>query len=262
MVLTRLPFFCLTMYLLYLDGAGSVGNPSEQHYILSGIAIFERQIHWLNQSLEAVVKQTEHPHPEELELHGNEILNGRGWWRKGLSGKNERRKVIRHALAAARSLQGSWALFGVVVDKIERSPEDPVEYAFEQLCNRFDRYLVRMHRSGNKQRGLLILDKTSRETRLQNLSTEFRKEGHRWGYTRNIADVPFFVDSAATRVIQYADLVAYAMWRKFEMGDDEFFNVISDLFDAEGPSIHGLHHFKNKEELCDCPACGGYLPLT
>ena len=73
-----------------------------------------------------------------------------------------------------------------------------------------------------------------------------------------MADVPLFVDSRATRIIQYADLVAYALWRKFEKGDDEFFDVISDAFDREGGVVHGLHHFKDPQHSCDCPGC---LPL-
>ena len=95
----------------------------------------------------------------------------------------------------------------------------------------------------------------NKKTRLQSLALEFRTVGHRWGVTRNLVDVPLFVDSRATRIIQYADLVAYAMWRKFEKGDDEFFNVIAGDFDSEGRVVHGLHHFKNFSDSCDCPAC-------
>ena len=70
-----------------------------------------------------------------------------------------------------------------------------------------------------------------------------------------MVDVPFFVDSKATRGIQYADLVAYALWRKFERGDTEFFDVIANWFDSEGGVMHGLHHYRNRNDLCDCPSC-------
>lgn len=263
MVLARPPFSLVarrrgqTVYALYLDDAGSVGNPAEKHFILAGICLFERQIHWLQDELDRVARTTTHHSPETLELHGNQILAGRNWWRS--VPKDERRRVIRHGLAAARALKGDWCLFGVVIDKQERAPEDPIEYAFEQLCNRFDRYLMRKHRQGNSQKGIIVLDKSTRETRLQSLATEFKTTGHRWGTTKNIADVPFFVDSRATRLIQYADLVSYALWQKFEKGDGEFFDVISDSFDAEGGVVHGLHHFKNRQTYCDCPACAPTL---
>ena len=51
------------------------------------------------------------------------------------------------------------------------------------------------------------------------------------------------------------------MWRKFEKGDGEFFKAIADSFDQEGGIVHGLHHFKDPNELCDCPACARF-PLT
>jgi hypothetical protein len=168
----------------------------------------------------------------------------------------ERRSVIVDILLTARTLRGEWELFGVVVDKSALSPDDAIEYAFEQICSRFDQFLARLHRNGNNQRGLIILDKSSQETRLQSLATEFRTLGHRWGVTRNLVDVPLFVDSKATRLIQYADLVSYAIWRKFEQGDTEFFDVISDFFDREGGAVHGLHHYRNQyDNPCDCPGC-------
>lgn len=241
------------MYILYLDDAGSVGNPRESHFVLAGICVFERQVYFLSRELEKIAASTGHADPANLELHGNPIQAGRKFWRK--MEKQERRRIVRHGLAAARALQGHWALFGAVVDKNERSPEDPVEYAFEQLCNRFDRFLHRRHRAWDKQKGLVVLDKSTRETRLQSLATEFRDTGHRWGVLRHLVDVPFFVDSKATRAIQYADLAAYALWRKFEKGDTEFFDVISDSFDREGRVVHGLHHYKERGTLCDCPAC-------
>ncbi len=76
----------------------------------------------------------------------------------------------------------------------------------------------------------------------------------------NLVDVPFFVDSRAARLIQYADLVSYALWRKFEPGDDEFFDAISNFFDREGSIVHGLHHFRDRADPCDCPGCGPRLP--
>ena len=194
---------------------------------------------------------------QPLELHGNQILSGSGRWRTLKLSKEKRRHAIRTGLETpGRLVPNQWGLFGVVVDKHALSPRDPIEYAFEQLCYRFDLFLTRLHHQGNTQRGLIILDKSAQETRLQSLASEFRTRGQgRRGVVRNLADVPLFVDSRATRCIQYADLVAYAMWRKFEKGDDEFFDVIANSFDSEGGVVHGLHHFKRFDDPCDCPAC-------
>jgi hypothetical protein len=242
------------MYLLYLDDAGSVQAADQRHFVLAGICVFERQVHFLTKELDALAARIFPPAPYELEFHGSHMLPGKGVWRQ-FRDREQRRTFVRHALATSRSLKGNWALFGVVVDKAEVSPEDPIEFAFEQLCVRFDAFLKRKFRSGDKQRGLIVLDKSTRETRLQSLAIEFARSGHRYGILHSLADVPMFVDSAATRMVQYADLVAYALWQKFERGDDEFLRVIEDAFDREGGVVHGLLHKKTPGLLCDCPYC-------
>jgi len=240
------------MHLLYLDDAGSPANPDDKHFVLAGVAMFERQAHWLQIAMDDLASDLAErlgsSAPERLEFHGNPIRKGNGWWRKMRPA--ERRAVIVEALRTAQKLRGEWGLFGVVVGKCatELGDRDPIEYAFEQICSRFDNFLKRLHHSGNSQRGLIILDKSSQETRLQTLATEFRTLGHSWGVAHNLADVPLFVDSKATRCIQYADLVAYAMWRKFEHNDSEFFDAISGRFDSEGGIVHGLRHYRNPND--------------
>lgn len=209
------------MFLLYLDDAGSVGSRDERHFVLSGICLFERQVYHINKALDELAERICPDQPGKLEFHGSHMLPGKGFWRS-IRSKEDRRKNIRHALATCRELQGTWGLFGVVVEKSAVSPEDPIEFAFEQICARFDSFLKRQYRQKNNQRGLMILDKSTRETRLQSLATEFRNDGHRYGVLRNLADVPMFVDSNATRLIQFADLVSYALWQRFERNDPEF----------------------------------------
>lgn len=250
--LTRLP--TNIMYILYVDDAGSVGNHEERYFVLGGIALFERHIEHLEYALEGVAAGTGLPEPTTPEFHGNQILPGTKRWR-AVRGVEARRRLIAEALDATAALQGKWALFGAVIHKAAVSPRDPAEYAFEQLCSRFDQFLARTKRDGQSQRGLIVLDRSTRETRLQELATTFRREGHSWGRLRNIVDVPFFVDSAATRAIQYADLVTYALWRKFEKGDGMFFDRIRPKFDAHGGVVHGLVHERWADAACDCPYC-------
>lgn len=242
------------MFLLYLDDAGSVKSKTERHFILSGICLFERQVYHLNKALDELAAEICPAEPNRLEFHGSHMLAGKGFWRS-IRDKRQRQTYIRHALAKCRVLQGTWGLFGVVVEKANVSPEDPIEYAFEQICMRFDAFLRREYRNGNNQRGLMILDKSTRETRLQALATGFRTDGHRYGVLRNLADAPMFVDSEATRLIQFADLVSYALWQKYERDDSEFFDVISDSFDCEGEVVHGLLHRHGGRAECSCPYC-------
>jgi hypothetical protein len=81
-----------------------------------------------------------------------------------------------------------------------------MEVAFEHIASRFDRMLGRLYKGGDTQRGLIVLDKSTYETSLQGLATTFRTKGHQWGQLHNLSEVPLFVDSKATRMVQFADL--------------------------------------------------------
>lgn len=247
------------MYLLYLDDSGSVSNPQDRHIILAGLAVFERKGHWLSESMDSLAKRVWPDSPGTLEFRGADIRGGKKHWR-GV-GKDDRAQAYKDALALI-SRAAKVRLFGAVVHKAARSPDDPMEYAFEQICNRFDRFLGRLHKQGDTQRGLIVLDESSYETSLQGLARDFRSIGHRWGHLHNIADVPFFVDSRATRLIQYADLIAYALRRYYEVGDDELFNLIAHKFDAVGGVCHGLTHYTPQDQACGCYCCRQRAILT
>jgi hypothetical protein len=240
------------MHLLYLDDSGSVKNAEDRHIILAGLSAFERVPHWLSRSLDNVAKDVWPQGPDSLEFRGSDIFSGRQHWR-GV-GRDRRIKAYGDALNV---LAGSphIRLFGAAIHKAAYSPNDPMEYAFEQIINRFDRMLGRLHKGGDTQRGLIILDKSSYETSLQRLAINFRTGGHRWGQTYNVSEVPLFVDSRATRMIQYADLVAYALRRYFEKGDATFVDLVKNKFDAEGGVVHGLVHYTPPNAGCNCIAC-------
>lgn len=86
-----------------------------------------------------------------------------------------------------------------------------MEIAFEDLCSRFD---IMLRRQPGNHRGLIILDESTYETTLQGLARDFRTLGTRWNVIRNIVEVPLFVDSKASRCVQIADHVAYAVYRR------------------------------------------------
>lgn len=91
------------------------------------------------------------------------------------------------------------------------------------------------------QRGIILFDNCSTEQRIQTLAREFKRSGHTYGKLRNFAEVPVFMDSQASRLIQLADLVAYALFRRYEHNDSKYFDVISACFDQDGGIVHGLY---------------------
>ena len=240
------------MYLLYLDDSGAVRNAADNHIILAGIAIFERQPHWFSDRLDKLAERIWPDAPQSLEFRGVDILSGRKQWR-GVP-RHKRETAYCEALGFVGS-SNLVRLFGAAIHKAALSPNDPMEYAFEQICNRFDRYLGRLHKLGNTQRGLIILDKSSYETSLQGLARDFRTTGHKWGQLYNLSDVPFFVDSKATRMIQYADMIAHAVRRYYEKGESKYFDIIAPRFDSEGGVIHGMTHYTPVDAGCNCLVC-------
>ena len=254
-------FPIVRMHLLYIDGSGSVKNPNEEYFILGGISVFERQIFHLIKRFDDFVDTLNLGPAEEIELHASEIASGRKKPWKGLPRK-KRLDLIEDALEVLRNeLSNNSCLFAVAVQKSHRAPYDPVEYAFEEVCNRFNLKLSRMfnrsaRRPEDRNRGLVIMDKSDNyESALQNLARKFRMQGTRWGDLRNMAEVPLFVDSQASRIVQLADLVAWSVWRRYEFQDTRYFDKIASKFDAEGGVIHGLVHDHSNSSECTCPAC-------
>jgi hypothetical protein len=98
------------------------------------------------------------------------------------------------------------------------------------------------------------MDESAHEGRLQSLARHFRVNGARWGHFRNLAEVPLFVDSRASRCVQIADLIAWATWRRYEHQDGRFFDQLIPKFDADGGIIHGLVHHGPRNEPCYCLA--------
>lgn len=229
------------MHLLYVDESGSPHDPNLQYFVLAGLSVFERQGYWIANKLDQIAARFNPGDHREIELHGSPMLSGRGMWRH--YPKDQRFKAIEDSLKVFVASHITNRLFASVIKKTAVSPQNPVEVAFEQLASRFDQYLMRLHRKGDTQRGIIIFDKSTYEASLQSLATDFRTVGHRWGVIRNFAEVPLFLDSKASRLIQLADIISYITLRHFERSDSYFFTMIQKRFDSEGGIVHGLHIF-------------------
>lgn len=228
------------MHLLYLDESGSVTDPNQKYFVLAGVSVFERKTHWIEQDLNAIASRFTPHDPYSVELHGSPMRAGRDGWKK--FPLQDRLQAMKDALKVAGAHPNGVRLFGAVIKKSALAGTDPVEYAFQQLVSRFDLFLKRLHAKHNDtHRGLILFDKSSTEQRIQSLSREFKYSGHTWGKTVNYAEVPVFLDSKASRLIQLADLVAFALYRFHEYNDASFYDVIKYCFDTEGGVEHGLY---------------------
>lgn len=259
----RLPFFYspgASVYLSYLDESG---NPEDwtqnRHFVLAGAAVFEGEISGLTEALDGIQKAFVPGVSDPIELHAHHISKGKGRWRQ--ESEELRKDLLRsvYETIAHRRFPGV-VLFGAAVHESSPQPggKDGLHIAFEEVCGRFNQFLVRMARGPRPEKGLLIVDDSGRQKRYRQLSDSFRREGVRLGYLGNVVDIPYFTHAQHTRLIQVADFVAYAVYEYYEHQDSTFLDVILERFDwperaTRGRPV-GLCHVTRASTRCDCPA--------
>ncbi|HEX8339393.1 MAG TPA: DUF3800 domain-containing protein, partial [Tepidisphaeraceae bacterium] len=243
------------MHILYVDDSGSVSDPTQRYFVLGAVSVFERGIYHLIQQADECIATFGFSDGADVELHATDMYGGRGQPWSSIKKRADRENLIHCSLATLTNASQSVRLFAVAVDKAAVSPRDAIEVAFEELCNRFNLFLQRIkNRTGEDNRGLIVMDESKHEKPLQNLARNFRVNGSRWGQFRHLAEVPFFVDSKATRLIQLADLVAWSTFRKYEFSDGRFFDPLLSRFDQDGGVLHGLYHARGSTlDSCFCP---------
>lgn len=227
------------MHLLYVDESGTPSDSTLNHFVLSGISVFEKQTHWIEQEMNAIAARFNADDPYERELHGSPMRGGRDGW-KNFS-FNDRKQAIKDCLALLTQKHRDIRIFACVVPKGALDGKDVITESFYQISSRFDMYLSRLHRQGATSRGVAIFDKSSTEKSIQSLARTFKDTGYEYGKLRNFSEVPLFLDSKASRLIQLADLVSYSIFRKFEFNDDEFYKIIENRFDYHNGKVHGLY---------------------
>lgn len=227
------------MHLLYVDESGSTTNPAQNFFVLAGVAIFEKRTHWEEERLNKIAATFSPEDPYAMEFHGSVMRSGREEWRP--FDFASRHQAIIDCLKCIANSNNTIRLFATIIERGTPGINDPIKYSFEQLASRFDMYLSRLHNQGDSQRGIAIFDNSTTEKSIQNLARTFKHDGHTFGKIRNFAEVPLFLDSKASRMIQLADLVAYSIYRHFQSDDSTYFNIIKDCFDSHGGVRHGLH---------------------
>ena len=131
------------MYLLYLDDSGSAKNTNEDYFVLAGIAVYEAQIHFLTQELDKLALEFDPQNPRNVEFHASEIFSGRKHPWSDIKNKEERCNVIKRVNNIFSKAYQTSRAFGCAIHKDSYPNDDPVEMAFEDICSRFDLFLLR-----------------------------------------------------------------------------------------------------------------------
>ncbi len=253
------------MYSLYLDASGTHG--ASPVYILAGIAVHEQDAYYLQQRFATPLNRLPGgPDPRDYELHATEIVSPRketSVW-KGVPA-SARFSILRASYRALESYKcvdeaHPCICFGVIV---ERTYRDYEERAWHEVLHRFDEMLTRQaHDAGSdepRQRGIVIHDRSSTERRVQDWADRWRLIESRIGVLTHMADVPFFADSRASRLLQAADFVSWALWRYYGLPspDDRWIKPLWSHFDQADGKMHGLVHVSRSFQAgkCACPPC-------
>ncbi len=248
------------MYLCFVDESGTHG--SSPVLVVGGIIIHEEDAWHLQQRLDSFLFRKLHPlgyDHTDFELHATEIRRGTKQWAN--VPESDRHRILAGAYGALAgfapvNLDLPWRLIGAVM---EQDPHHQRRQAYELLTKKFDDFVDRMSRGGQQQRGLIIHDRSSVEGTLQNWTHQWRVASSSLGRLRNLVDVPLFADSRASRALQAADLVAYALFRYYSKpggaSDDRYIRRLWTQFDADRGRMHGLIHRSADFRRCGCPAC-------
>ena len=264
----------LVVYLLYLDESGTHGGSPA--LILAGVAVHEQDAWYLQQRLEKVLtrKLPKGLSPADFELHAAEMKSPIRM-KKGVKVVSPWAQVPTGArldtIAATYNAISSYTsqdtalpvtLFGAVIDG---SYADKEERAYEEVLHKFDEMLTRQaHAAGGgvHERGIVIHDRRSIEKDVQGWTNTWRAVAGRIGKLTHVVDAPLFSDSRASRLIQAADFVSWALWRYYGPAHEETrVKKLWSMFDNDGGRMHGLIHVNPnfKTGGCSCPPCASRL---
>lgn len=265
------------MYLLFVDESGT--HPGPHPFVLGGLAIHEDDAASLQKDLDEVVIRHLGRVPtnlDEYEIHAAELRNARRSRSEAQRGsiwanvdRSLRLALLHDAYQAIVSFHPNDArqppaLFGVAVERnfhSDWSVQERERWAYEVLLGKFDT-MLRMSRTQRQMpnRGLVIHDRrVVAERDIQGWAAAWRSTAERIGQLKNLADVPLFGDSRATRLLQAADLVSYAVFRRYnrQSPNSVAFDLIWDSFHQESEVMHGIVHYTPSfgQGECDCRPC-------
>jgi hypothetical protein len=246
------------MYLLYIDESGDPhGWSAQKNFVLGALAVHEGQVYRISKLLDDIQN---HYYPDRavpIGFHATEVRGGRGIFR-------ELRPNIREQLMTeiyqciTNSKFPTLIAFATVMDaSFAKNPDQVLHDTFQDVCQRFNMFLVRQFNFGQPNKGLLIIDAAHQE-RYRQLVADFKRVGTDYqGPLTNLIDIPYFARGHDTRMVQLADFCAYAVFRYYEDNDSNYFDYVLPKFDRRDPQHppDGLKHFTRDFATCGCVAC-------
>jgi hypothetical protein len=250
------------LYFLYIDESGSPnGWETQNHFVLGGVAIHEGQVLGLANKIDEIQTKFFGELNVPIEFHAGDMKTGNKRWHSVPEETREKMMTEVYDVIANASFPTLIA-FGTAlhISKAENSETDNLRTTFQDVCLKFNHFLVKTHKAGNTNKGLLIIDDAHKK-QFKDLIYAFRREGVKGVPIYNIVDIPYFSASQDTRMLQLADFCVYAVYRYYEKQDSTYLDKILPRFDRRDMlHIDGLRHV-TKSLACTCHACSSRRDL-
>lgn len=238
------------MELFFVDDSGDPGDPDKgsptDYFVLGGIFINSPdQWIYLRDSLHKI-KQNNNINPD-LEVKWSDISNPFEFTNRNRTRRNplyhlsldKRREFAMDVLLIIKN-DKSIVIQCIATKKEElfiRAPDiySPADLFYETyllLLERCEYHLAPIS-AKTKKYGLIIEDQTSgpsQDKRVRELAERIIRRGTQYAKIEHLIETIMFVPSDVSIGIQYADFCVGAVGRKYNSGDDEYFQIIKRNF--------------------------------
>ena len=238
------------MHLFFLDESGTIVPESKKHtdyFVIGGVIIPEIHWHEIYKKLRDIKKQydiTSEIKWRYFSPSNQDVENGM----KHLTfeQKNEVRNKLYDIITSYKSLK----IISTVTNIKEayklpyvNNQDDLYWYSYKQAVERFQYYLQDLTRdSGAEFNGLVIIDNrlSCDDNRLRTLHHKLMVvDRENYSNFNNLIEGLFIAPSHLSVGVQFADLVAGAIFRKFEKNDDRYYNQIKSSIRNRNGNVMG-----------------------
>ncbi len=247
------------MHLFFLDESGTVIPKNKKHtkyFIIGGVIIPE--IHWyeIYKKLRDIKKQ--YKINSEIKwryFSPNNQEQENGMKHLSFDVRNEVREKLYNVITSYKSIK----VISTITDIEEayklpyiNNQDDLYWYSYKQTLERFQYYLQDLSReSGAEFNGLIIIDNrlSCDDDKLRNLHYKVMiTDKENYSQFNNLIEGLFIAPSHLSVGIQFADLVAGAIFRKYEKNDSKYYDKIKKSIRNKNGNIlgYGIVEFPKK----------------
>lgn len=232
------------MYLCFIDESQTPPKPTQKgrppYFVIAGAIIHEAQWHGIASELRELKARPQfnvrgeikwryfgpsNQDPENSVAHLDQAQ--RDAFRDAFYGILTKRKAVR-IICGVASVEAAYALPYV------NDQEDLYQYTYKGVSERFQYFLQDMERTvGSAQLGMMVADhrgKSQDETLQRRHHGLIEEEAPMFANYRNYIETIFLTPSHNSVGIQFADMIAGAIGRRYNSGDAHYFDKIEGSF--------------------------------